>query len=147
VAGQFGDRADEQARCRLLPLVGTKVRPTMVTGVPTNVAGMNVWPRSAKSGLSALSLQFQVLDAGPDWPVVQVLADGRDPFAEAAPDWRGFDPDKILAAESPLLPVAGLGRRVAVYRRSCGEACCGVIAPVIVASPDGSRISWTDFRD
>ena len=84
---------------------------------------------------------------GRTWPVVQVLADGRDPFAEAAPDWRGFDPDKILGPESPLLPVAGLGRRVAVYRCSCGEAGCGVIAPVIIASPDGSRISWTDFRD
>lgn len=108
---------------------------------------MNASQRSAKSGGSVLSLRFRVLDARPDWPVVQFLADGRDPFAEAAPDWRGFDPDKILGFESPLLPVAGLGRRVAVYRCTCGEAGCGVIAPAIVGSPDGSRISWTDFRD
>jgi hypothetical protein len=36
---------------------------------------------------------------------------------------------------------------VAVYCCSCGEPGCGVIAPVIVPSPDGRRVSWVDFRD
>lgn len=39
------------------------------------------------------------------------------------------------------------GRRVALARCSCGEAGCGVIAPVIVGSVDGRTISWIDFRD
>ena len=111
-----------------------------------NVAGVNAAQKAARSGLSVLSLQFQVLDDRPGWPVVQVLVDGRDPFAEVAPDWRGFDPAKMLGPHCPLLPV-DLGRRVAVYRCSCGEAGCGVIAPVIVPSPDGRRVSWVDFRD
>jgi hypothetical protein len=93
-----------------------------------------------------LSLQFEVVDDRPDWPVVRVLADGLDPFALAAPGWRGFDPAKMLGPRSPLLP-ADLGRRVAVYCCSCGEPGCGVIAPVIIPSPDGRRVSWVDFRD
>jgi hypothetical protein len=36
---------------------------------------------------------------------------------------------------------------VAVYRCSCGIEGCGVIAPVIVPSPDGRWVSWVDFRD
>jgi hypothetical protein len=36
---------------------------------------------------------------------------------------------------------------VAVYCCSCGEPGCGVIAPVIIPSPDGRRVSWVDFRD
>ncbi|HZR53119.1 MAG TPA: hypothetical protein VFB06_26845 [Streptosporangiaceae bacterium] len=48
--------------------------------------------------------------------------------------------------QSPLLP-DDQGRRVAVYRCSCGEAGCGVIAPVILPSPDGRKVSWVDFRD
>jgi hypothetical protein len=112
-----------------------------------NVAGMNdVQPAAGSRRFSVLSLQFHALDDRPEWPVVQVLADGRDPFAEAARDWRGFDPATMLGPHSPLLPV-DLGRRVAVYRCPCGEAGCGVIAPVIVPSPDGSRVSWVDFRD
>jgi hypothetical protein len=111
-----------------------------------NVADMNDVQPAAGRRRSVLSLQFQVLDDRSDWPVVQVLADGKDPFAEAAPDWRGFDPTRMLGPHSPLLPV-DLGRRVAVYRCSCGEAGCGVIAPVIVPSPDGRRVSWVDFRD
>jgi hypothetical protein len=111
-----------------------------------NVACMNDVRPAAASRLSVLSLRFQVLDDRADWPVVQVLADGKDPLAEAAPDWRGFDPAEMLGPHSPLLPV-DLGRRVAVYRCSCGEAGCGVIAPVIVPSPDGRRVSWVDFRD
>ncbi|SEF18903.1 hypothetical protein SAMN04488561_6974 [Jiangella alba] len=79
--------------------------------------------------------------------MVQVLIDGKDPFADAAPGWRGFDPADVLGRRSPLLPADGLGRRVAVYRCSCGITGCGVIAPVIVSSPDGTRVSWIDFRD
>lgn len=55
-------------------------------------------------GLSILSLRFEVVDDRPDWPVVRVLVDGRDPFAAVAPGWRGFDPAEILGPDSPLLP-------------------------------------------
>lgn len=111
-----------------------------------NVASMNNSCQAARSGLSVLSLRFQIVDNHPDWPVVSVLVDGHDPFAAAASGWRGFDPEKMLGPDSPLLP-ADLGRRVAVYCCSCGEPGCGVIAPVIVPSPDGRRVSWVDFRD
>lgn len=111
-----------------------------------NAASMNCSRQAARSGVSVLSLRFQINDDRPDWPVVNVLVDGRDPFAAAAPGWRGFDPADILGPDSPLLPVDP-GRRVAVYCCSCGEPGCGVIAPVIVASPDGRRVSWVDFRD
>jgi hypothetical protein len=111
-----------------------------------NVVSMNNARQAARSGLSVLSLQFQIVDDGPDWPVVRVLADGHDPFTAAVPGWRGFGPEKMLGTDSPLLPL-GLGRRVAVYSCSCGEPGCGVIAPVIVPSPDGRRVSWVDFRD
>jgi hypothetical protein len=111
-----------------------------------NADDMNSARQTARGGLSVLSLRFQVFDDRPDWPVVQVLADGDDPFIDVAPGWAGFDPAKMLGTPSPLLPV-GLGRRVAVYRCSCGEPGCGVIAPVVVLSPDGRRVSWVDFRD
>jgi hypothetical protein len=52
----------------------------------------------------------------------------------------------MLGDRSPLLPESP-GRRVALYRCSCGEAGCGVVAPVVVPSPDGRRVSWVDFRD
>jgi len=107
---------------------------------------MNVQQHAARGRFSILSLQFEVVDDCPDWPVVRVLVDGRDPFATIARDWRGFDPAKMLGPRSPLLP-ADQGRRVAVYCCSCGEPGCGVIAPVIVPSPDGGRVSWVDFRD
>lgn len=81
----------------------------------------------------------------PDWPEVDIVVDRQDPFAKQAADWRGFDPDQILSFHSPLVH-DHLGRRVAVRRCSCGEAGCGVTAPVIIASPDGRTISWTDFR-
>jgi len=96
--------------------------------------------------VSALGLRFVVLDDRPDWPVVQILADGRDAFADALPGWQGFDPADMLGDQSPLLP-EDHGRRVAVYRCSCGIAGCGVVAPVIVPSADGRRVSWVDFRD
>lgn len=111
-----------------------------------NAASMNYAQPAAGRGLSVLSLQFEVVDSRPDWPVVRVPVDGRDPFAGVAPGWRGFDPPEILGPHSPLLP-ADRGRRVAVYCCSCGEPGCGVIAPVIVPSPDGHRVAWTDFRD
>jgi len=111
-----------------------------------NVVSMNRAQLAARGGLSVLSLQFEVVDDRPDWPVVRVLVNGQDPFAAVAPGWRGFDPAKILGLRSPLLPV-DQGRRVAVYCCSCREPGCGVIAPVIVPSPDGRLVSWTDFRD
>jgi hypothetical protein len=105
--------------------------------------------RDARTGAartSVLSLEFQVLDGQPDWPVVRVLIDGTDLFAAVSPGWHGFDPSNMLGPHSPLLP-DDLGRRVAIYRCSCGEAGCGVIAPVIMPSPDGRWVSWVDFRD
>jgi len=111
-----------------------------------NVASMNDPQQAARGGLAVLSLQFEVVHDRPNWPVVRVLADGRDPFAAVAPGWRGFDPAEMLGSRSPLLP-ADQGRRVAVYCCSCGIPECGVIAPVIIPSPDGRRVSWVDFRD
>ncbi|HET9893921.1 MAG TPA: hypothetical protein VFQ44_03205 [Streptosporangiaceae bacterium] len=107
---------------------------------------MNHAQRAAGGSLSVLSLRFEVTGDRPDWPVARILVDGQDPFAAVAPGWHGFDPATILGPRSPLLP-ADQGRRVAVYCCSCGEPGCGVIAPVIVPSPDGRRISWVDFRD
>jgi hypothetical protein len=106
---------------------------------------MNDAPNAAES-LSVLTLGFEVLDGRPDWPVLSIRVNGKNPFEQVAKDWRGFDPAKILGAGSPLIP-DDAGNRVAVYRCSCGEAGCGVIAPVIVASPGHERISWVDFRD
>ena len=96
--------------------------------------------------VSVLQLQFLVLGNRADWPVVQVLVDGREAFVDELPGWQGFDPGDMLGDHSPLLPEVH-GRRVAVYRCSCGIEGCGVIAPVIMASPDGQRGSWVDFRD
>ena len=110
-----------------------------------NVDNMNR-EAQARDGLSVLSLEFQADEARLDWPVVGIKVDGLVPFAEVAKDWRGFDPAKMLGPASPLLP-GDLGRRVALYTCSCGEAGCGVIAPFVVPSPDGRRISWVDFRD
>jgi hypothetical protein len=97
-------------------------------------------------GLSLLTLRFDVLDDRPDWPVVTILVDSEEPFRSVAAGWRGFDPAQILGEDSPLKP-ADAGRRVAVSMCSCGIAGCGVIAPMIVASPDGRRVSWVDFRN
>jgi len=72
-------------------------------GVPMNVVRMNDAQLAARGGLSILSLQFEVVDDRPDWPVVRVLVDGQDPFAAVVRGWRGFDPEKILGSYSPLL--------------------------------------------
>lgn len=117
----------------------------MAHGVPTSATPVSNAPR-AEDALSVLTLEFAVLDDGPDWPVLEIRVDGRPPFAQVAADWHGFDPGRMLGAGSPLLP-HGSGRRVALYRCSCGEAGCGVIAAVIVASPAQQRVSWVDFRD
>jgi hypothetical protein len=100
---------------------------------------------SASQPLSTLQLRFHVLGDRIDRPVVQILVDGREAFVDQVPGWIGFDPADLLGEESPLWP-EDLGRRVAVYRCSCGIAGCGVIAPLIVPSPDGRRVSWVDFR-
>lgn len=102
---------------------------------------------SAPAALSVLSLQIQVLDDRPaDRPVVTILVDGAPPFEGVAPGWRGFDPDDLLGADSPLLP-PDYGRRTALLTCSCGVGGCGVMAPYVVPSPDGRRVSWVDFRD
>jgi len=117
----------------------------MAFGAPRSAALMSAAP-NADNGLSVLALEFQVLGERPDWPVLTIRVDGKDPFTEVAKGWRGFDPAEMLGPNSPLIP-GDAGRRLAVYRCSCGEAGCGVIAPFVVASPDRTRISWVDFRD
>ena len=78
-------------------------------------------------------------------PVAQILIDGIDLFSGVAPNgFVGFDPDKLLGPDDPLLPTEP-ARRVAVYRCSCGEPGCGVVAPVISGSD--TEVRWTDFRD
>lgn len=96
--------------------------------------------------VAALTLHVDARD-NPDWPVVRIFIDGEDFFEQAAPGWLGFDPDDILGPKSPLLLLEGMRRRVAVYRCSCGEAGCGVIAPTITRSQHPSHIHWTDFRN
>lgn len=117
----------------------------MAHGVPQNAACVDNVPNASDS-LSLLTLRFDVPDDRPDWPVLTIRVNGEDPFEDVAKDWRGFDPGKMLGPSSPLVP-DDAGSRVAVYRCSCGEPGCGVIAPFIVASPDHRRISWVDFRD
>lgn len=95
--------------------------------------------------VSLLNLEIRPHE-NPDWPVVRILVNGTDPFENVAPGWLGFDPDDILGLYSPLLPGTE-ERRVAVYRCSCGEAGCGVIAPIITRTADGSSILWRDFRN
>jgi hypothetical protein len=116
----------------------------MAHGVPQNAARMNDVP-GAENRLSVLTLQFEVVGE-PDWPVLSIRVNGVNPFEGVAKNWQGFDPAEVLGASSPLAPEDD-GSRVALYRCSCGEAGCGVIAPFIVASPDRKRISWVDFRD
>lgn len=95
--------------------------------------------------VSLLNLEIHPHE-NPDWPVVRILVDGADPFETVAPGWRGFDPDDILGPRSPLLPGTE-DRRVAVHRCSCGEAGCGVIAPIITPTADENYILWCDFRN
>jgi hypothetical protein len=113
-------------------------------GVPMNVVIMNNPQHDVAGSLFVLSLKFEVVDDRPDYPVVRFLVDGRDPFAVAAPGSLGYDPAKILGPRSPLLP-EDQGRRVALYY--CPSGGWNVIAPMIVPSPDGRRVSWVDFRD
>lgn len=96
--------------------------------------------------LRKLELRFALEDPDDaDFPDVAILVDGEDRFVRAGQGhFRGFDPRDMLGVASPLLPQSS-SRRVAVYRCSCGEAGCGVIAPLI-AEVDG-KILWTDFRD
>lgn len=103
--------------------------------------------RRSRKPISSLGLSFEVPDDRPDWPVVSIRVDDGDPFVGVAAEWRGFDPDEILGPQSPLLPRDLVGRRVALYRCSCGFAGDGVIAPVIMMSPDRRHVSWVDFRD
>jgi hypothetical protein len=93
-----------------------------------------------------LDLRFDLEDPDHrDYPVVTILVDGKDVLANArGTGFIGFDPAAILGADSPLLP-SDSPRRVAVYRCSCGEPGCGVVAPII-SEADG-RIGWSDFRD
>ncbi|GIG34454.1 hypothetical protein [Cellulomonas oligotrophica] len=93
-----------------------------------------------------LELRVETLDGCPDQPVMTVLVDGAAPWEGVVPGWQGFHPAEMLGDDSPLLP-DDLGRRVAIYRCTCGQAGCGVVAPVVIPSPDGRRVSWVDARD
>jgi len=95
--------------------------------------------------VSLLNLEIHPHE-NPDWPVVRIVVNGTDPFETLAPGWLGFDPDEILGSRSPLLPGTD-DRRIAVYRCSCGEAGCGVIAPMITQTGDETYILWRDFRN
>jgi hypothetical protein len=78
-------------------------------------------------------------------PVATLLVDGEDLFSRSTPTgFVGFDPDQLLGTDQPLLPVEQ-ARRVAVYRCSCSEPGCGVVAPVI--SRTDTEVRWTDFQD
>ena len=46
----------------------------------------------------ALELRFLVLNNRLDWPVVQILVDGREPFTDQLPGWQGL----IVGSESAL---------------------------------------------
>lgn len=137
---------DTGSSARLLFIAGLPASPHDGSGVPMNVVSMNDSQSAASGGLSLLSLDFEVANGRRDWPAVRILVNGKEPFATVAPGWRGFDPAEVLGPRSPLLP-ADQGRRVAVYTCSCREPGCGVIAPMIVPSADGRRVSWVDFRD
>ncbi len=103
-------------------------------------------PPAAASAIeiSTLSILFE-FDDNPDRPVVAIEVDGRNPFEQVADGWTGFDPADMFGPERPLQP-RDPTRRIAIYRCSCGEPGCGVIAPLVVRSSDGRRVSWTDFR-
>ncbi len=103
-------------------------------------------PQPYPARMSVLAVEVRP-HTNPDWPQVRLLVDGTDIFEAAAPGWLGFDPDIVINGNrSPLLPCAE-AERVAVQRCSCGEAGCGVIAPLIELSPDGRCVRWSDFRD
>ncbi|MFC2177133.1 hypothetical protein ACFLRH_01820 [Actinomycetota bacterium] len=94
----------------------------------------------------ALSLRFDLRQPKqPNYPVVTILIDGEDILGRlgGGDGFIGFDPEKIL--DSGALVPAAQRRRVAVYRCFCGEAGCGVVAPVI--EQIGDRVRWSDFRD
>jgi hypothetical protein len=81
----------------------------------------------------------------PEWRSVTVLADGVDFVSGTRYDaFQGFDPGDLLGEDAPLLPGQS-PRRVAVYRCSCGDSGCGVVAPLI--SREGDRVVWRDARD
>lgn len=109
-------------------------------GVPRNVARMSA------DHLSSLSLVVASHDGRPNLPDVDIHVDGRPAFFDVAPGWKGFDPDHMLGADSPLLPVPG-GRWVALNRCTCGEPGCGTIAAWVEPSGDGTRVTWSNFRD
>jgi hypothetical protein len=96
--------------------------------------------------VSVLRLGYEFHPDTPDWPTVTISIDGVNPFAQVAPEWGGFDPSDVFIEDSPLLPQHP-PRRVGVWRCSCGIEGCGVIAPVIAASPDGKEVSWSDLCD
>jgi hypothetical protein len=78
-------------------------------------------------------------------PVAKILIDGEDLFSHLPPTgFSPFDPGDLLGPDWPLEPVDP-PRRVAVYRCSCGEPGCGVVAPVITGND--SEVRWSDFRD
>lgn len=103
-------------------------------------------PRLRGGDLRVLQVIVQPRE-NPDWPQARILVDGLDIFEAVAPGWVGFDPDQLLGGDSSPLVPGHQGRRVAVCRCSCGEAGCGVIAPIIGLSANGKQVLWRDFRD
>ena len=101
-----------------------------------------IWPQLDTEAIHTLALRVVADHRRPNWPTVKILIDGEDILGLEA--HKGFDPDKIFTESTPLLPTDP-PQRIAVYRCSCGEAGCSVIAPLII--DNGSTIEWRDFRD
>jgi hypothetical protein len=107
-------------------------------------AGQNKGGGRAVSRLQLRLIVPAGLKSDFEYPVVQLLIDGRDLLASAgSQDFWPSPPAVILGEDQPLLPVAE-PRRVVLYICGCGEPADTSLAPVIARS--GDLVTWTDFR-
>ncbi len=93
----------------------------------------------------------------PNWSAVSIIIDGQELVGESSDVYMGgtfdpedelgggfgWEPERILGPNSPLLPTSQ-ARRVAVYTCSCGEVGCGNRAPII--SETNGIVFWNDVR-
>ena len=92
-----------------------------------------------------LELRVVFLEDDKDDPSLSILIDGRSVFETShTAGFIGFYPDGMLA-DGGALSVPSSPRRVALYRCSCGEPGCGVVAPRV--SVEEGVVQWSDFRD
>jgi hypothetical protein len=95
--------------------------------------------------IQVLELRVVFLQEGQDDPTLSMLIDGRPVFESVNKSgYQGFDPATMLW-DTDALSVTESARRVAMYRCSCGEPGCGVVAPLV--SLEGDLVRWSDFRD